>query len=431
MNSATTPLARESLIELESQQDRGLAISAEESEPTPSAIMAQVPVIGQDAAKKTIASALYWFKRTKFDSPSWDSFPSRRNVFLFGPRSCGMTSLIRESAGAAGLPCVQPDIAEYIAAGPSGGGKNVNDLAVSLLRELGGSTLSPGPLGVISLEGIEQLAIASRDTGTWKESFQAALARLADGKHLTLTFNGKLVNLDSRRILFIASSNPEGLENLVRKRLGEGGLGFTPIPAGAERWRNDDVLGRATVDDFIQFGFTRSFLSAFEIRAALHPLNHFHLQQICQLQQSPVTRFKDVFASLGIVLEISSQALSEIALAAAHLDIGARGISTILHQLLDETTIQVVNQCRSVQKVTIKDLNSSPGIVFGPPVIACQSLTKHRSTEDEIPEDVQELFPTGLPRRPARSRSSLSGVRWANKNDLAPWLSKECANTRI
>jgi ATP-dependent protease Clp ATPase subunit len=318
---------------------------------------------------------------------------------------------------------VEPDLTEFVATSLQGAPKSINDMASLLLRELRGSALPAGPIGIISLEGIEQLAITDRDSASRKEAVQAAIARMADGKTLSMAFAGKLITFDSRRIFFVASANPNGLDKVVLTRLGHCGLGFhTSGALQPVHSMNGDALSHLTQDDLIQFGFTNSFLSAFAIRAQLNHLTEEDLQQICRLESPLLTPFTQAFGRSGVLLDFGQQALKQIAKAAADLGTGAQAITTILHHVLDDIAFEIVDTATPVQKVVVQSLHSRPEIVFGPLLINPSDYSPPPAAGDEITDQVRRLFPHGLPRRPARPRSGRSTARLANRNDLAPWL---------
>lgn len=366
-------------------------------------------VVGHDEAKLAMASALYWLQH----APA-----TRRNIILTGPHHCGKSTLVKTAANVLGLPHVTPDLSDYLASQAGGAGKNVNDMVSLLLRQVRKADLGSGAIGIISLEGIEQLAARDSDMGSRKELLQLAVARLASGKTVHCAFGGKLVSVDTTKILFVASMNPQGIEQLISKRLHGGSLGFA---ASAPHSASHAAINEITTEDLIKYGFHPDFLAAFDLRASLKAPGKKELFELCKREASLLAPFYQAFARHGVILEISESVLHEVAHQAVAMKIGVQGVFIVAHAVLDPVLIQTADLAGSIQKVQVRELHKPPHIVFGAPLIAVSSDASGHS-EDYLSEETKALFPDGFPRRSARPQSAATSGRLATERDLAKWL---------
>ena len=333
------------------------------SPPTPIQIKEQLDryVIGQEAAKETLAVAVYnHYKRLAVEAKS----PRRSlddedrveidksNILLLGPSGTGKTLLASTLARIVGVPFVIADATTLTQAGYVG--EDVESILARLLDAANGSR-ELAEWGMVYIDEVDKLARqgetahGTRDVSG--EGVQQALLKLVEGTQVKLHPKGRKdtgdgILLDTRNILFVVGGAFAGLEKVLMRRLrpGPSSIGFHSdvgaAPASAER---DPGLYREThPDDLRQFGLIPEFIGRFPILVGLHDLDEAALVRILTEPKNALTRqYQQLFAFEEVRLEFTPEALTAIAQKAITRGTGARGLRSVIEGLLQRPMFEL------------------------------------------------------------------------------------------
>jgi ATP-dependent Clp protease ATP-binding subunit ClpX len=328
-------------------------------------------VVGQNLSKEILSVAVYnHYKRLKHESGD-QSFNhlhnevelGKSNVLLIGPTGTGKTLMASTLAKTIGVPFVVADATTLTQAGYVG--DDVENILVRLL-EVADGNVGRAEWGIVYLDEVDKLArspeMATNMRDISGEGVQQALLRLVEGAVVKISQKGKKrdgnaeeVSLDTRNILFIAGGAFPGLEKHVSKRLkpARTGIGFHAEPVDTEEKPDiEALLNETQPSDLRHFGLIPEFIGRFPVLAPLEPLNEEALISILSEPKNALTRqYQKLFSYENVELEFTEAALKRIAQKAIERETGARGLRSILEQVLrkpmfDIPSIDGVQVCR-------------------------------------------------------------------------------------
>lgn len=315
-------------------------------------------IIGQDHAKEVLAVAVYnHYKRltaetgppsSPLDEPAVEV--SKANILLLGPSGTGKTLLASTLARVVGVPFVIADAITLTQAGYVG--EDVESILSRLLDAADGNR-ELAEWGIVYIDEIDKLARAGESSFGVRdvsgEGVQQALLKLVEGTQVKLSGKGckdlaESVKLDTRNILFISGGAFAGLERILEKRLQpQGGIGFHAAPAVRQAAAAGlQALGRTHPDDLRQFGLIPEFIGRFPVITALRELDETTLVRILTEPRNALVRqYQQLFRYEQVALEFTDGALSAIARRAIVQGTGARGLRSVLEDVLQRTMYEL------------------------------------------------------------------------------------------
>jgi ATP-dependent Clp protease ATP-binding subunit ClpX len=317
-------------------------------------------VIGQNLAKEILAVAVYnHYKRLKHESGDAgfshmhnEVELGKSNILLVGPTGTGKTLMASTLAKIVGVPFVVADATTLTQAGYVG--DDVEHILVRLL-EVAEGNIGRAEWGIVYLDEVDKLArspeMATNTRDISGEGVQQALLRLVEGAQVKVSLKGKKreggdeVIIDTRNILFIAGGAFPGLEKYVAKRLvpSKTGIGFHASPVDANiKPELEELLNETQPEDLRLFGLIPEFIGRFPIFAPLEPLDEAALIRILTEPKNALVRqYQKLFAYENVALEFTEEALQRVAQKAIERDTGARGLRSILEQVLRKPMFEI------------------------------------------------------------------------------------------
>ena len=319
-------------------------------------------VIGQEEAKKTLSVAVYnHYKKIVNSMNGGDTEMEKSNIILLGETGCGKTLLVKTIARILNVPCYIQDCTKVTASGYVG--SDVEECLVGLLR-MCNYNLDLAQMGIVMLDEGDKIAkkdenpTITRDVSG--ECVQQSLLKIVEGDVVGVPPEGgrkhpeqRTIQVDTSNILFIMSGAFVGIEDIVKRRIGKGKIGFNNTDT-ARKEVEENPIEYVTHHDLKKFGMIPELVGRFPIIAHVNKLTEDDLIRIMtEPKNAIVKQYEELLKMDNTVVKFTEGALRRIASIAITMETGARGLRSIFETVMQDVMYNAPKNIGKSRKQTV------------------------------------------------------------------------------